>query len=255
METKNIILLSGVEAVITPLTGLQQKILTRNNNLPFPEKCNEMLATCVKRVGNNYAPDPLFFSTMLAGDRRKLLFELRMFSMDEDPLFIFDFEYEDKGQKFKKSLEIRLEHEDTQGTTVDGLPETKYYNYLEGQNYPIDKDITITLPKSGQQLKFTMLDGQGELIGSRIKEGDISTNSPLEMRKPVIFVQTEKALIPVKADIDTMALKDIEHFRSEIKRHEGKLDSEIIIKHPVTNKDVIIDILQQKAFFFPSQAI
>jgi len=65
----------------------------------------------------------------------------------------------------------------------------------------------------------------------------------------------------VQANLDAMGWKDIEYLRSTIKEVEGSVDTEIKFKHPNADnlpdhkKFVVIDLLGEVSFFFPSGAI
>lgn len=261
MLTHTFKLLSGVECTVKEMTGIHQRILTEQTNKKIGDNLNEMLADLIIKVGTKTSGfDVEFVNRMLSGDRRKALAEARMFSVglpDEHGKVNFDFtwEYVDNDGNDRK-----LEQ------TVDltaGFPETPYYRQWE--NYDeVEKDVLITLPSSGLNIKFTMLDGIGEYLGSKTKREERSSHTPILMRQPRIMKKTDNAVTPINmssADLDKLSYRDIEHLRKAIKDHEGRIDTEMKFEHPEAEikdpheKYVIVDLLQLKAFFFPSEAI
>lgn len=263
--TTTIILTSGIEAEIKELMGLQQDILTKQDGTSTNEKIDKMLSSCIVRIGDTYEPSPEFIKSLLQADKKKLLLELRMASTDNDPLFVFEYTYEEKGQKKTKTHEILIEHEveeidpttgESKVVTKPGLLAKPYYNARAYTSYSeIDKVVKIVLPKSKKEVHYTMLDGAGSAIGAAVKKTEISTHTPLLMRQPKEIIKTENGTIPTALNLNTLPLKDIEYLRKSIKDHEGDVESEFIIKHPVTDAEIITDMLAQKAFFFPSQAL
>jgi hypothetical protein len=65
----------------------------------------------------------------------------------------------------------------------------------------------------------------------------------------------------IQLNLDELPYKDVEVLRGLIKRVEGSIDSEFMFDHPEADtkstgeRDVVVDLVGQLAFFFPSQAI
>lgn len=261
---------SGVECEVEELTGKQQRILTEQNGKPHTEKLAEMLASVLVRVGTSFRPDVKFVQEeMLACDIKFALTEVRQFSLDFEPSFSFMHTYKDvEGNK----QEVEIEEDIPEGrfpiTTVKklvtpeggGEPELVDANYTEYAD--IEKNITVTLPKSGKKVRFTMLDGKGTTIGSKTKKNERSSHTTIMMRRPVYFEESGKGNeVPIQLNLDSLPLKDIEFLRGEIKKYEGQVDTEIMVERPdsdtrpANEKDMIVDVLSVVSFFFPSEAI
>lgn len=256
MNTHKFTLPSGVSCEVKELTGKHQRILTEQKSKKIGENLNEVLVDVIVSVGTKLDIDLEFVQKMLSADKKKILVEVRQFSNDNDPLFKFNYEYlgtNAKGEEEKMSepMEVNLE---------GGFPAKQYHKQWT-EYADIERDVTITLPKSGQVVKFRMLDGEGESVGAATKKAERSTHTALEMRFPRFMQKTSADTIPVKLNLDTLAIKDIEYLRAQIKEKEGQVDTEIMIKHPeadnkpMNEKEIIIDVVGVLAFFFPSEAI
>ena len=125
----------------------------------------------------------------------------------------------------------------------------------------INKKVELVLNKTGKKVQFTMLDGFGEKVGISTKKDERSSHTALMMRNQVEFRKTANDIVPIKINLDSLPLSDIEQLRSAVKEHEGKVPTEIRFEHPESElkppheKYVVIDLLAQMAFFFPSEAI
>ena len=253
MSTHKFKLPSGVECEVKEITGKHQRILTEQSNKSMGENLNDMLADVLVRVGDITGFDTDFVKSMLSVDRRYALAQARMFTID-DPMFRFTWEYLDsEGAKQVIEKEADLS---------DGFPMEPFLNQYEKYS-DIVKEITITLPRSGQQCIFKMMDGWSEEAGQKTKKKDRSSHTALIMRNPRILEDNhdKTGKVPIQANLDNMSLKDIEFLRTEIKRYEGKVDTEMMFEHPEAetrapnDRNVIVDLLGVTAFFFPSEAI
>lgn len=267
--THKIVLLSGVEAEFKELTTYDQELLTKNDRKPFSEKLIDMLLNAVVRVGD-VRPTAELFKGMLSGDKKKLLTELRMASLDFAPTFDFDYEYEEDGDTKKFPLSIPLKRkvvtlvpsEENPEEMVEvvteevGFSETPYP--FQVQNYSeVDalKTVFLELPRSKKRARFTLLDGYGEARTEKIKSEDISSSTTFLIRDVRTMEPTDKGEVPIVVRAKDLHILDGEAIRKAIKQNEGNVDTEVRFEHPVTGKPVIVDMLQTVAFFFPSQAI
>lgn len=256
---------SGVECEITEMTGKQQKILTEQNRKPHNEKLADMLVSVLVRVGDIAKPTVSFVKNeMLTCDRNSALVTLRQFSLDFEEEFIFMHKYKDTNGN-KQEIEVAEKIEDgkfpfhpVQKLVAEATEDedaifapAEYANYSE-----IEKDIFVTLPKSGQEVRFTLLDGKGEAIGIATKKTERSSHTSVYMRNPVYFKEgKDDRKIPIRLNLDDLAIKDIEFLRTQIKMHEGRVDSEILFENEATGKNEVLDVIGSVAFFFPSEAI
>jgi len=261
-NTHTFTLTSGVEAEVKELTGKHQRLLTEQKNKTTGDNINEVLADVIVRIGSNKNIDKKFVEEMLSSDRKHLLTEVRQFTMDFDPNFSFTYEYTSersgKKEKFtydtdlsegfpKKMLQVEGDG-DAEGELVDAA----YKEYAE-----IQKQQRMILPKSKLEIQWNLLDGKAETKFQTLPKNKRSSHTAIEMRNPVKF----DGETPIKLNLDNLAIKDIEALRSRIKEVEGQVDTEIMFEHPEAeyksrgNKDVIIDVTNELAFYFPSEAI
>jgi len=263
---KTVKLLSGVECTFKPLIGKHQRILTENEGKNFKKNINEVLADSVTEIGGILNPDAKFFEdTILHYDKKSLLVAIRMHSLDDDPDFHFDYTYEEDGQKKVLSQDLQIVHdveiEDEDGvkviTKMPGCPSKPYHKpWTTYAEIISDRFVFIELPKSKIKVRFDLLNGAGTKELDTKSKKQKSSHTMIELHHPVYFTKSsDKKDIPVSLDLDNLEWKDIEFLRGEIKRHEGSIDTEVMITHPVTDQPIIIDIIQQPTFFFPSGAI
>lgn len=266
-------LTSGVECEVYEMTGKHQELLTRQDGKKHTEKLNELLKDLIVRVGSNTDINDEFLLGMLACDKKKALVEVRQFSMGHEPSFTFNYRYTDTdGNKQEHPVTVDLNEdghfpekpvmvmrpvmEDGKDEPVNKLVPADWTEYSD-----VQKQVTIKLPRSGQEVTFVMLDGKGELIGSTTKKAQRSSHTLIQMRRPVFQKKTEGGSVPIQLNLNDLALQDIEYLRKSIRDHEGEVDTEIMFDHPEADsmprneKEVTMDVLNTVAFFFPSEAI
>lgn len=248
MLTHTFKLLSGPECEIKEMTGKHQRILSEGTD-SFQAKLNKMLKDLIVRIGSVTDITEDVMIELLSGDRKKMLTEARQFTLNYDPLFKFNFEYEDGNKKMSEPMEIDLS---------EGIPEKPYYQTWNELS-DIDKQVIITLPRCNKKVRFQMLTCKMENWGASQDKETISMHTPILMRNPQWINESEKGNpVPIKMDqkdLDNMSYLDIETLRASIKKFEGGVDTELMIKHPKTKEDVIVDILNTKSFFFPSEVM
>jgi hypothetical protein len=255
---------SGVPCVIKELAGKQQRILTEQKTQQQGENVINMIESVLVSVGSETNPTKEFINAMLSPDRKKILTTLRKVSLkgsEQENKFIFHFEYTDKnGVKQKEELDVDLTDDFPEkplmDLTEDGkLVPVQYNDYSE-----IKRLIVITLPKTKKIVRFRLLDGNGETVGSNVKKENRSSHTTLEMRNPQELKEggTDTWM---QLHLDSLPLLDIEHLRKKIKEVEGEIDTVVEFDHPeaqfkvAQEKKVRVDLVTQTAFFFPSEAI
>lgn len=210
----------------------------------------------VVRIGDIHTITEDTLRSLLSADRKSILVNTRMFSLGEDNKeFAFKWKYLDKDSKEQQVEKV--------ADLTDGFP-TKPYPFQCSTYDEVNqkKEIEFTLPRSGEKCKITLLDGKGEEAGSLTKKKDRSSHTPIVMRNPRILRESEgKNPIWIQADLDSMSLRDIEAIRKTIKDNEGQVDTEMMFEHPEAEyrspaeRNVVVDLLGEMAFFFPSEAI
>ena len=269
-------LLTGVSFVVKELTGKEQRLMTEQGDKKQGDSFLEMMESIVISIGSVQNPKKDFIKKLLSGDRKKILLEARKFSLigtDQENKFTFNY-------KYTNSKKTKEEHEFVVDLS-NGCPETPYPIFdpktgevqkdETGKPLPVvcteydqvQKDVTITLPRSKKQVIFTLLDGFGEDIATLSKKKDKSSHTTLQMRNPRELYKKESSseAIPIQLHLDSLSLVDIEYLRKAIKNVEGEVDTIVEFEHPEaeikigSEKTVRIDLVSQPAFFFPSGAI
>lgn len=279
MDIHRFNLLEGFEVQVRPMDGRHQTMLTKQSQLTFPERISTVMADLVDYVGSVRRPDAKFFDNMLAGHRAKIMYEIRQFSLDFDMDFKFKLDFYNPKTKRKEPVEFdqMLEHEieeEVEGELVitkhPGLRSHPYKVLVDGEYVPrvyeadadyqavidIDKYIYTTLPKSGKEIRFRMLDGRGESLGAKFKKEDLSSAVLLDMRFIQEKLQLEKSVQWLEARHETYNIKDLTHIRTLIQKHEGRLDSETKVTNPFDESEQqVLNILGSVSFFFPGGVI
>lgn len=249
--TFKFLLVSGVEAEVTFLTGKQQRILTQKlKGQTYSDRLDALLADVLVRVGSYKAIDVDFVQNMLTADRRLALVMTRQFTMDFEKTFKFAYEYESvNGGKATKEFEIPLNDEGV----FPVVPMTEQYKeYGE-----IPQHKFVKLPKSGLEVRFELSTGRSERFIATTKKEERSTHSVLEMRRPAY----KKDEVWRKLELDDLHLRDIEALRQAMKEGEGRVDTEIQFEHPeAEHKEpheqiVTVDVISSINFFYPSGKI
>lgn len=263
MNTHSFKLPSGVPCTVKELTAKHQRMLTEQKNKTMHENLNEVLADVIVELGDRKQVSVDFVRAMLSEDRKLALCEVRQFTMDFDPLFKFTFDYlSSTGEKEKAPLEIDLSEGFKAKPYMVIHPESGELVAASYESYDeIKRTIEITLPKSGQKVKFDLLDGEAEVRAQKIKKADRNSHSAILIRKPRYMHNNGSSEVEMGLRLDDLSIKDIEYLRTQIKAFEGKVDTEAMIEHPEAetktgkDKEVIVDLLSTLAFFFPSEAI
>ena len=191
---------SGVLCEVTEMLGKHQRFLTEQSSGNMGESLNKVLLDVIVRIGDITDITPKLIDDLLACDRQKILIELRQFTLDFDEEFSFHIEYKDNSGNKKQHL---ITHNfRTQGDfpveNVKKLPEgiktdLGDYSVLEDAKFEsydevlANKEVYLTLPRSGKKVRWTMLDGHGERIGIQTKKSARSSHTPLRMRKVIRF--------------------------------------------------------------------
>jgi len=252
-------LISGIEAEVVKFKGRHQRALTeRVKGESHTDRLNKLLVLTLVRVGKfifSEVPEETridFVQNMTRADRRHALVEARQFTMDFEESFKFIWEYDNiKGQKSTYELEIPF--------TDKSFPITRSEKQYSSYD-TLEREKLFTLPKSGEQVKYFIMDGKAETMLSKIAEDKISSHTPILARRPCF--NNEGIWTPIDInDLDDMDIKDIEALRKEVLKGEGKVDTEIRFKHPEAEhkseekKYVVVDVLDSICFFFPSGMI
>lgn len=268
MNTHKFTLPSGLECEVTELLGKHQKMLTEQKNKKKGENLNEVIADVVVSIGDQTKSQLVselgkdWVKHLLSCDRKKILVEVRQFSNDYDPSFKFTYKYRSEvdGEQKEEEMEADL----TNGfktTTVKVEKEGVLTDAAYSRVSEVEKKYELTLPRSEKVVRFTLLDGFGEEKALGIAKGERSSHTAIAVRNPVFLDKTENDLVEVQLNLDKLSIKDIEYLRKFIKDVEGQVDTEVMFEHPESEyktaheKNIIVDLTNELAFFFPSEAI
>jgi len=267
--TEKITLASGVPCTVGELTGKHQRILTRNGGEDVVGNLSEILLDVIKELGSIKVVSEEDIKNLLNPDRKKILITARDLAVRGTKYaesFTYEFEYSSKktGKKETYPYEVSLK---------DGFPETPMQEVVAGELKPVKyrtykevnvaKVVTIVLPRSKKVVEYTMLDGYGQELAAGTKEENMSTHTPILMRNPKEILTTgseegKSQKTPILLDnrgLDNLGLVDIEFLREDIKKREGRVDTEVQFKHPELDKFETFDVTTSLAFFFLSGSI
>lgn len=262
MTTHIFTLPTGIECEIRELDTSHQELLTGNDkSKTHIVKLEEVIHDITVRVGSVINPTKEFIENMLACDKKKILVEARNFSMDFED-FVFVYEYKDKdGNKKEQTFNFPISEESFPTVSVKKLVGSDWVDANYKEYTEVEKTVNTTLPRSGTDVQFTMLDGKGERIAATYTKKTITSSTPIVIRRPVRFeLSKDQKKIPIQISVSKLPLRDTEHLRSLIRKVEGDVDTTITFDRPeddVTGDTSVIqmDIIQTTAFFFPSGAI
>lgn len=276
---------SGIEAELTGLTGKHQALITINDETKRRKGIDEMLLSCLKRLGDktSFVTDDV--QKLLSADRKKLLFELRNISNNNDKSFIFDYEFPTQGgKKLKQRYTVDFLKDDFPCTPYGWVKEEMIRNYKEvngitkaltddeeneaiAEPFPVMfedyadiialSEVVTELPECGMDIKWNMLNGKEEVKYAKLLQvANITSHTQIEMRRPQ-FQNTELEGNPYqRVPLDDLSLNDIEALRKDIMAKEGNVDSYVVVQYK--NDASIqsqVDLVSTPAFFFSSLAI
>ena len=75
---------SGPEVDLVEMTGVEEDLLTNQRLIKTGEAINQVLANCIKRIGDNDSPGMKDILDMLSGDRLFALVRLRQVSLGDE---------------------------------------------------------------------------------------------------------------------------------------------------------------------------
>ena len=246
-------LLTGVTCEVEKFTGNQQRILTEQTDKPIALRMAELILSVTKRIGNNIHLSIADIDNLLSEDRKYILVKAREYTMAYDPIFRIDYEYKSvSGEFLKHPVDFTIPEE--------GLPCKPYAQQVDDYS-DIQREYQVTLPDSGVDCLFNLLDGHAEKRFGAIPKKQISAHTPLMMRNVRTLHKDGGSTIPIQANFDKMSMQDLTFLRKEIEKVEGEVLTTIKFDHPEADsrpdkeRIVTVDMLNEVGFFFPSGAI
>lgn len=256
---------SGVEALIKPMTGKHQRLLSQPNGLE--DNLKEILKDRTVRIGSVDSITTDFINSMLSVDKNAMFVELRNISFflpDAEKTVTVNYEYKSK-QTNRIEEYTHKEILPKEGFPVKGLKSTsnegKSWEPVTYSEYEdIILEYTVRLPVTKKEVTFMLLSNKGEnYINNRRKKLDSHTQIeaafPREQRK-----QGDK-VIPISLNLDNLPVMDTEFLRKCIAEANGELGTTIRFEHPEADllasgeRIVSVNAISQPSFFFPSGAM
>lgn len=260
---------SGFECEVREMTGKHQRLLTEKKGGDFNDKMNSLLVDILARVGDVTNVTEEFVRGMLAADRKAALVMGRHFTLDFPATFKFTYTF--KGEfdlregdesrhydEWKEEMEIK-----TPEFPIKPYPDSE--GWKDGAYKDIPRERTVKLKKSGLEITFKLLDGAGEARASLMTKEGMNSHTPILMRNPTrAHTGGAGGVVPIAMDsnaLDKLGLGDIEQLRKAVQDAEGEIDTVVTMTHP--HKELVedryqivkLDLIQEVAFFFPSQAM
>jgi hypothetical protein len=217
------------EVKVREITGHEEDMLA-NPKLKGAKKINDLIASCVERVGTITDKGQLskVVMDMTVGDRLFCIFAIRRVTVGDEYMF----------ETACKSCQSRTKF------TVD-LADLE----VKAMEDPYQREFTVTLPASQKVVVFRPMTGRGEEQLDRLnKKKTDSLSLSILMR-----VQTIDGKRPNMAVVKELGLGDRAYLRDRFEESEGGVDTEVELDCPECYSDFKEDLdVGQASFFFPS---
>lgn len=217
------------EVKVREITGHEEDMLA-NPKIKGAKKINDLIASCVERVGTITDKGLLskVVMDMTVGDRLFCIFAIRRVTVGDDYLF----------ETACKSCNSRTKF------TVD-LSDLE----VKKMEDPYKREFTCTLPDSKKVVVFKPMTGRGEEQLERLnKKKTDSLSLSILMR-----VQTIDGERPNMATVKNLGLRDRGFMRDRFEECEGGVDTEVELDCPECYTEFKEDLdVGQASFFFPS---
>lgn len=259
-------LLTGVKCTISEMDGSSQNILTRAGNT---EKKNadfsELLRKHIVSLGTktNITDDDI--QNLLVWDRKKILVELRQFTLGNPKKFNFKYTWTEQNKaKNVEHIEWDLENmfaerpyslltgefDEAGNPIIQPMECSEYSQVLQ------KLENKFTLPRSGKLSSITFPTTAEQNKWAKTDPKSFSSHTELQIFNPVYYEDIAGKETRVMIEMNRLAYLDIEKIREIKNRLEGNIDTIINIE----NKDnpqqkASLDLTQEISFFFPSRAV
>lgn len=258
MKTHVFPLVSGIECEVSPLLGEHQRILTEGGASRIAENVNKVLVSCIVRLGSKKPVIEADVEALLAADRKKILVEVRQFSLDFNPdfRFLYQWKEDDYGPAGEVEHVCALDADSFtvkpyRRTDENGKPGEPFPPIAELSEIAAMREHRVKLPLSGKLISFLVMTGKEETVFAKMT-GKRSTHTPILARMPAEVVDGERSFALTAHNLDRMPLRDIETLRGAILAAEGDVDTTLEIHHPDNpDRTARIDVVANPSFFFP----
>lgn len=259
-NTTSFKLLTGVECTISEMDGSSQNILTRSGNTEKKiADFNELIKNHIVKLGSKTDITDNDILNLLTWDRKKILIELRQFSLGYPKKFYFKYTWtENNKMKRVENIEWDLENmfaEKPYCTIAqDGsiIPlECKEYSEVLSKIENI-----FILPRSLKKASITFPTVDQERKWSKVDSKSMSSHTELQIFKPITYEEISGSTTPVMIELDRLAYLDIEKIREMKNQLQGNIDTIIHLENSENaSQKVSLDLTAEVSFFFPSRAV
>jgi len=218
---------SGQEVELRELTGVEESLITNRRLMQNGEGVDKVLFNCIVRIGDREALTQEDIMNLLSGDRMFVLVRLREISIGNEVELILTCPNANCGE------------EELVGVNIEELKVTPYGP---------EREHTIKLPRSGETVRYRLLDGKMERRLSDLQRQDknMSIHAALLMR--IIDVDGKP---PTKMTTAQMVSADLNALRHDIQRHEGGIDTQVRANCPVCGAKIVTRLEAEPTFLFP----
>lgn len=249
METHKFTLPSGVECEVREMMVKHQSILSKGlgsqGGKSYARRMSEILADVLVKVGDVENVTEDFAHKMLKADRDYAIIQARQFSLDFPEEFTFTYKFNSKdGSEAEEEFTLDL----TEGFPVQpyGFGTVKSYDEIEEH-----REVHIALDDNQyKDVTFELADGRYGEREEKVKRSNYDVNTPLRLRNPKVHESEDKTF---KLLVDKLTMRQGAKLRDKVLESEGRVDTEMQLTNPLTGENVIINVLVQSAFFYPSQ--
>lgn len=217
---------SGIEAVLRPITGNEESLLTDRRLMKNGTAVNQVLLNCLETLGGNEKPSMEDVLALLSGDRLFLLVKLRQVSFGDEVALTLHCPDPYCGED--NPVEINLED-------------------LEVTAYPTEREFRFKLPKSEKEAVFVPLDGHMEKRLVALKNPTIHSAMLMRIKELGGKAPTRKTFLDLPA-------YDLNALRAEMRKKDGGIDTVIRTSCLACGAAIQTRLEAEPAFLFPQAA-
>lgn len=217
---------SGIEAVLRPITGNEESLLTDRRLMKNGTAVNQVILNCLESLGGNEKPTMEDVLALLSGDRLFLLVKLRQVSFGDEVALTLHCPDPYCGED--NPVEINLED-------------------LEITTYPAEREFRFTLPRSEKEVVFVPLDGHMEKRLVAMKNPNIHSAMLMRIKELGGKAPTRKTFLDLPAF-------DLNALRAEMRKMDGGIDTVIRTSCLACGAAIQTRLEAEPAFLFPQAA-
>lgn len=223
MEMYTFTLPSGAEVELKEMNGEDELALTNPKLMKSGDGTNQVLQSCIVRLGDKTEitkPDVL---DLLAGDRQFIMVMLRQITYGNEAELSITCQNKECGEK--NSVVINIDE-------------------MEVTPYPPEREFKYDLPRSKKTVVFGLLDGHHERRLLSLQKTTLHTTMLMRIKS----IGGE----PITGNsLNKLPLKDLSDLRAEFKRVDGGIDTTINTRCTECGAVINTRAEAEADFFFP----